>query len=145
MKIGRDLFKWACNSHAMDFHQSKMYFKTMPKCSCKNQKNQSNDFIFFLCESPWMLIYSILYRETPKSKTSSGNMFIEIDILHWKLIKVDLGLLIIIPGALIVHLCQNSTLWTLQKVHLGDVRSTYQIALKFSLQFTYCRAAAVYM
>ena len=34
------------------------------------------------------------------------------------LIRVDSGLLIIIPGALIVHLCQNSTLLTLLKVHL---------------------------
>ena len=34
------------------------------------------------------------------------------------LIRINLGLLIIIPGALIVHLCQTSTLLTLLKVQL---------------------------
>ena len=33
-------------------------------------------------------------------------------------IRVDLGLLIIIPAALIVHLCQNNTLLALLKVYL---------------------------
>ena len=38
------------------------------------------------------------------------------------LIRIDSGLLIIIPGALIFHLCLNNTLLTLLKFHLRPLR-----------------------